>query len=167
MICGLEKQPNVLPEKFDLLLIVKSKVLKNSKGYHAPESCGLLFGVFLYVSRLFYFPPRLSRDFLSSHSTSAKGLIFGGRCTKHKENQATSFSLGCFLKHCSNEQRFMCCKKCQCCEKGQLLCFPHKSASLIVSCDIALFIEAVLGYIRIYDVCLCIICVYMDIKTLV
>lgn len=39
--------------------------------------------------------------------------------------------------------------------------FSHKSGSLIVSCDIALFIEAVLRYIHIYNGCVCIMCVYI------
>lgn len=43
----LENQPNVLSEKSDLLLLVKSRLLRNSKGYHALQFCGLLPGVFL------------------------------------------------------------------------------------------------------------------------
>lgn len=68
-----------LTEKFDLLLILKSRVLQSFKGYHASKFvCLLVFWVLVFfgnLNGLFHLSARLSRDFLSSHNTSAKGLI--------------------------------------------------------------------------------------------
>lgn len=96
VIYRLQKQPNVLfIWKVWFALILKSRVLQSFKGYHALK---FVWFVFCNLNGLFHVPLRLSRDFLSSHNTSAKGLILGGRCTKAKEDQATPFLLDCFLK---------------------------------------------------------------------
>lgn len=65
-----------LSAKLDLLLIQNSRVLQSIKGYHNPKF-GLGFGFFLLflLKGLFPLLLKLSRDFVSSHNTSAKHVL--------------------------------------------------------------------------------------------
>lgn len=63
-----------LSEKFDPLLILKSRVLQSFKGCDAPKCGGLFLFVCFNLRELVYLALRLSRVF---HNTSAKGLILG------------------------------------------------------------------------------------------
>lgn len=68
-----------LSEKFDLLLILKSRVLQSFKGYHALNFFVWVLWVFFWVTLdgLFHLSLKISRDFLSSRNNSAKGLSLG------------------------------------------------------------------------------------------